>query len=125
MSLFTRTVYRIENPLTQVGLWYRADGAQVDFIKTIEDAKCRDLPMGFDPNLVGGWVSGTHSIEAMADWLTASDAEQLIAAGHGLYEVTVDERGFRMTREPYVHAVFRREHVRATRQLPYTVLGLS
>lgn len=116
------TVYRIENPDTGIGLWYRADGVQVDFIRTLDGAKCADLPMGYDPTLVGGWLSGTDTMAAMADWLHHSDGVQLEAAGHALWEMTVSE--FRMTSEPYVHAVFRREHVLAARRLPFDALGL-
>lgn len=119
----TATVYRIENPEAGIGLWYAETGERVDFIRYLVDAKSRDLPMGFDPNLVGGWHSATDSLGAMADWLSASDVRQLAACGHGLYAVEVT--GYRLTAEPYVHAVFRREDVVSSRLLPFDVLELT
>ena len=122
----TRVAYRIENPSTGVGLWYRKDGEQIDFIKSIKGAKCADLPMGYDSSIAeGGWISGTDSIRAMAEWLFASDAEQLTTAGHGLFKVTVAAPGFRITTAPYVHAVFRPDYVIDRMQIPFAALALS
>ena len=119
------TLYRVENPLTDVGLWYNAQGRQVDFIRDLDAARCRDLPMGHDPSLVGGWFSATDSLEQMCSWISASDAVQLADRGHGLYAVEVAEEGWRITREPYVHAVFRSELVLSRRLLPWDVLELT
>ena len=119
------TLFRVENPSTAIGLWYREDGVQVDFIRALEDARCRDLPMGHDPSLVGGWRSGTATLAQMADWLSASDVAQLAAHGHGLWAIEVPDHGWRMTTEPYVHAVFRDELVVARRRVPWDVLDLT
>jgi len=119
------TLFRVENPTSGIGLWYRDDGVQVDFIRDLDNARCRDLPMGHDASLVGGWRSSTDSLEQMATWLSESDVAQLASHGHNLWAIDVPEHGWRTTTEPYVHTVFRDELVVARRKLPWTVLDLT
>lgn len=113
------TIYRVENPITMVGLWYNDDGRQTDFIKTIEDAKCRDLPMEFDPEFKAGgnWVSGCDSLEDMRDWFNAQDVQKLQEVGYGLYVFEVDDY-----RSYAGHAIFLKEKVTEFRPAPITLL---
>jgi len=101
------TLYRVGSPTGQ-GLWYEADGEFNPLIKTLSNAKCRDMPMGHDPDLVGGWISATDSLPGLSDWFSHEDALELKERGYTLQEFVVTEY---RTAERYPHAVFQREAV--------------
>ena len=114
----TAKIYRVESDTH--GLWYNVDGSYNGFIvDKMINAQCRDLPMGFDPNMVLGgqaWISAADSMEQMLNWVSREDALQLEAAGFQLNEYEVSE--FRVVPG---HIVFTRDKVIATRRMDFNV----
>lgn len=114
-------IYRIENLVTEVGLWYNQQRELEPMIKQLDNAKCRDLPMPFDPSVYAAqntaWYSGTDSIEQMQDWLDWKDLKELKHLGYHLYEYDVREY-----RKVPGHIIYTREAVIASRILPFEVL---
>lgn len=102
------TLYRVENPSTGIGLWYAEDGRFTDYIKTIDDALNRDLPMGYDPAFQdgGSWISAADSLEQLALWVSPSDMRQLVERGYRVWAFEV--LSYHTLNG---HAVFLREHV--------------
>lgn len=96
-------LYRIENQITKVGLWYNSDGMRTDYIKSIENALAGDAPMDFDPAFCG-WLSACLSLEQMRDWFSKSDITALANSGYELFHVRVDD--FRIGNG---HALFERK----------------
>lgn len=113
-------IYRVENPVTWQGLWYRKDGVFNPFIKTLTNAIARDFPMDFDPQFkVDGfdWISGCDNLPDMKNWFSAQDLEELNTFGYNLYEFTVERY-----RTVNGHAVFVREQVIDTQKLDLSLL---
>lgn len=113
-------IYRVENPMTWQGLWYRKDGTFNPFIKILTNAISRDLPMGFDPQFkVGGldWFSGCDNLNDMRNWFSAQDLAELQGFGYNLYEFTVEQY-----RTVNGHAAFAREHVLQSQKLDFSLL---
>jgi hypothetical protein len=113
-------LYRVENPISQQGLWYRTDGTFNPFIKTLTNALARDLPMGFDPAFkVEGldWISATDKLSDINHWFSPQDLKELEARGYSLFE-------FDVTRYRTVngHAVFAKEHVMQTNRIDLSLL---
>lgn len=112
----TNTLYRIENPSTEVGLWYSLDGTKTDFIKSVPEALSADLPMDFDPELAGGWFSACTNLEQLNNWFTAEDLLRLNEKGYGLYEITAE-----VTKILPHHSIFRKEYATSV-QRPLSLL---
>jgi hypothetical protein len=114
-------VYRIENQQTMNGLWYNEQKECTAFIKTLTNAKCKDLPMPFDPELYGqdglAWFSATDVLEEIPDWCSLQDLVELEEAGYHLYRFTVSHY-----REVPGHVVFAREHIIECELLDLSVL---
>lgn len=114
-------VYRIEDPTGDDGLWYNRDGVRTDLIKTLTNAKCKDLPMPFDEELYSlhglAWISATDKLEEIPLWCSPQDLAELAERGMHLYRFTVSHY-----REVPGHVVFAREHVYECIQLPLSVL---
>lgn len=104
------TLYRVENPITMVGLWYNNEGEKTDFIKhQIQGAQCADLPMDPKQEIYGDggrWYSACDNIPDMRNWFSVSDLQQFKQAGYGLYLFEVPE--YRIADG---HAIFLREKV--------------
>lgn len=100
------TLYRVENPDTMAGLWYDGQGNFTEYVKTLDEGQCRDLPMPYDLSVAGGWFSACDNLADMANWFSQRDLEQLAVRGYGLYEVTVPDQDVKPLAG---HAVFRRE----------------
>jgi hypothetical protein len=119
-----KKIWRVENPDANHGLWYNTDGSFNNFIvDKMVDAKCRDLPMGFDENMILGsqaWISATDSIEELHNWMSESDIRQLSAAGFHLNEYDVSDY-----RQVPGHVVFTRDRVIAVRRLSFEILGVK
>ena len=118
----TYRIYRVENLAANHGLWYNGDGSYNGFIHNkMKDAMLRDLPMGFDPDMVRGgrsWISAADSIEQLRNWVSPEDAVQLEEAG---FELTVyDVLSYR---EVPGHIVFLRSDVVGCHTLPFEVLN--
>lgn len=111
------TLFRVENPITKVGLWYDEDGNFTEFIKTLDNAQCRDLPMEFDPDVAGGWVSACDNLPDMKNWFAPKDVAALSEIGYGLYGYEVEDY-----RTVGGHAVFQKHRVTNFRPLPITLL---
>ncbi len=111
------SLFRVENPLSRIGLWYDAEGNFTEFIKTIDNAQCADLPMDFDPEIAGGWSSACDNLPDMKHWFSASDLAALQEIGYGLYEIEVDDY-----RTYNGHAVFYREKATKFTPRPITLL---
>lgn len=111
------TLFRVENPLSKVGLWYDEDGNFTEFIKTLDDAQCKDVPMDFDPDFAGGWASACDNLPDMQNWFAAKDIAALQEIGYGLYGYEVAE--YRIANG---HALFRKDTASEKRLLPITLL---
>lgn len=117
------TIWRVENPQAKHGLWYNTDGTFNNFIVDhVKDALCRDLTMGFDPNMVLGdlaWISATTDMLELHNWMSQSDLKQLEAAGFELNEYIVSEY-----RQVPGHVVFTRDKVIATKRHDFSILKI-
>lgn len=113
-------LYRVENPSTMQGLWYRGDGTFNPFIRSLGDAKCHDLPMDFDPAFKAeglDWFSACDNTEDMSNWFSLSDLQKLHMQGYRLYR-------FEVTRYRNLggHAVFARHHVVSAKAVPINLI---
>lgn len=109
------TIYRVDNP-NGVGLWFTSEGKKTDFITQIESAKNRDLPMDFDPDFAGGWISAAESIEQLRQWIPFED--MIVLAEHGFVLTEIEVPEIRVV--PH-HLLFRREHA-VIKTLDFNVL---
>ncbi len=110
------TLYRVENPQTMQGLWYRGDGTFNPHIRSLGDAKCHDLPMDFDPAFKAeglDWFSACDNTADMANWFSFSDLRKLTAQGYGLFRFEVERY-----RQINGHAAFARQHVISAAAVP-------
>lgn len=118
------TLYRVENPLTNVGLWYNDEGVKTDFIKhEIANAQCADMPMDIDQQTYGDggrWYSACDNIPDMRNWFSVSDLEQFKRKGYGLYLFEVPEY-----RTAYGHAIFLKEKVIDVVQVDISLLEIT
>ena len=113
-------VFRVENPLTKQGLWYREDGGFNPYIKTLTNAISKDLPMDFDPAFKAeglNWISGCDNLPDMQNWFSSQDLKELEARGYGLYQFFVSRY-----RTVNGHAAFAKEHVLETNKIDLSLL---
>lgn len=113
-------IYRLENPQTQCGMWYRSDGTYDPFIKTLTEGKSKHLPMEYDEKYSQGglkWFSGCGSIELMRHWFTARDAFELCEAGYKLYEFEASQ----FIIEEF-QIIFTREGIQSLREIPLNTI---
>lgn len=84
-------IYRVENPDTAQGLWYRGDGVYNGFIRKFGDALCHDLPMDFDAQFKDGghWLSACDNLADMKNWFNVADLKRLYQEGYDLYRIEV------------------------------------
>lgn len=114
------TLYRVENPLSKQGLWYREDGSFNPFIKTLTNALAKDLPMGFDPQFKAeglDWISACDNLLDMKNWFSTQDLQELEGRGYSLYQFNVNRY-----RTINGHAVFAKEHVLETNRVDLSLL---
>jgi hypothetical protein len=114
-------IYRVENPDSNQGLWYDADGNFSPFIKKLSDAKCKDLPMDFDTLYKEGgyaWISACDSLPDMRNWFNYQDLVELKKAGYDLYQFKVT--GYKQVPG---HVIFTRESVIETAKLDINLLS--
>lgn len=86
----TKKCYRIDHEDKDKGLWYDKSGRFTGSIHTeLDFCKSKDLPMPFDPELVG-WISATESLEELFTWFPKEDIEKLESFGWviAVYEAT-------------------------------------
>lgn len=87
--LTVQEIFRIENPNTMHGMWYRLSGEYDPFIKTLTDGISADLPM--DPHERYGqlnqrWFSGCKDFEQLKLWFSHQDIIELNNAGYKLFK---------------------------------------
>ena len=107
-----RTIYRIENPNTMHGMWYKLDGTWSPFIFNLTEGISRNLPMGFDARYSRGgkkWFSAGKSKDNMNQWFSPLDAIELATAGYKLFafdssEYVVEEHQVLFTREGVIRS---------------------
>jgi hypothetical protein len=117
-----KTIYRIQTTEGE-GLWYKPDGTMTALVATVPNARCKDLPMGYDPTIQAGkWRSGTESLEEMRMWISPEEIAGLESLGLGLYAVYVDNDSWRITDQPYRHAVYLDSGLFLSEQLPWDAL---
>lgn len=115
------TVFRIENPDTMQGLWYDKDGNFSPFIKRLSDAKCKDLPMGFDltyKDAGTAWFSACADFPQMREWFHFQDVVELAQAGYHLFRFEVSAY-----RSVPGHVIFTRENVLDAAKLDIRLLA--
>lgn len=112
-----RKIYRIENPISESGMWYDKHGNFNPVINQIcPKGICRYMPMDYNPEHKKDgkdWYSAGKSIENMQDWFSAEDACLLIKNGYGLYELTITEY-----QENELEILFTKESVINVKNIP-------
>lgn len=105
------TLYRVENPTTKRGLWYNEAGEYTGVVTKMNDYRNRDLPMGFEDCMAGGWHSAVDNLDDLKQWFNESEMAELEARGYGIYQFDVE--GYRIGRSEtgIEHAVFQRKAV--------------
>ncbi len=69
--------YRVAHRNTKQGLWYDSDGKFTGLIHKVFDfCANRELPMPFDPDIVG-WLSATETLEELFYWFPKEDIKKL------------------------------------------------
>lgn len=87
-------IYRIENPVTNHGMWYREDGTYDPFIKTLTEGISSHLPMEYCERYGKNgrrWYSGCKDLEQLKTWFSNKDVEELLEGGYRLYEFECEE----------------------------------
>lgn len=82
-------IYRIENTITNHGMWYKEDGTYDPFILKLTEGKSKHLPMEHHERYSEGgikWFSGCDSVEMLKQWFSKQDVFELLQSGYGLYE---------------------------------------
>lgn len=78
--------YRVANIATNQGLWYDMTGKFTGLIHdTYNFCKNNELPMPYDPELVG-WLSATDSLDELYMWFPPEDIKRLEEFGYRVFE---------------------------------------
>lgn len=89
-----KTFYRVCNPESGQGLWYRSDGT---FAGLIHDefnfCSNSELKMDYDPEIVG-WLSAVENLDDLWAWFTKEDILKLQEFGWYIHEYEVLEYRF-------------------------------
>lgn len=93
-----KTLYRIENPVTQLGLWYTGYGE----FRPMDESRAL-IPMEYDPEVAGGWYSACENLAQLDDWFTTEERKALAEIGYHTYKFEV--RDYKIK---HGHAFFRR-----------------
>lgn len=115
-------IYRLEHKVTSAGMWYRADGSFDPIICSLTDGISAGLPMEFDERYGAQekrWLSGCPSIDVLRSWFSDRDVFELVDAGYGLFEFSVNEY---VVEE--MQTLFTREGIQSVKPLDWhSVLG--
>jgi hypothetical protein len=113
----TKTIYRIENPVTHHGMWYDANGNYDPVIKKLcPNGITKDIPMPFNnEHQKDGykWYSAGKSIENMHQWFSSEDAQNLLNNGFKLFKFKVT-----MYQEKDMEILFCREGIIESKEIP-------
>ena len=112
-----RKVYRVENPITEHGMWYTKNGIYQPIINELcPNGISKDLPMGYNPLHKfdkKDWFSSGKGIENMKGWFSYEDITSLLKNGFQLYEFTVTDY-----MEQEFEVLFTRESIVDTEIIP-------
>jgi hypothetical protein len=112
-----RTIYRIENPNDNNGMWYSGEAKPRKRIHILcPDGIAKDFPMPINPLHRKDdkiWQSAGKSIENMNQWFTSSDALNLLKHGFKLYEFKVE-----VFQELEMEILFCRDDIIEQREIP-------
>lgn len=112
-----RTIYRIEIPHANRGMWYNENGElDKEINRLCPDSIAGNIPMPYNPkHRKDGrvWNSAGKSIENMNQWFSREDAETLVNNGFKLYEFVVTE-----WQELEMEILFTREGVIKQTEIP-------
>lgn len=89
-----KTIYRIENPTTNSGMWYDRYGQPNGVIENLTEGKSKamDMPHSHLHEANGKkWFSAVASIESLLMWFSKKDIEELLSWGFRLYKFEVNE----------------------------------
>lgn len=87
-------VYRVENEAEEKGLWRKFDGTWQPLFDMLTDGKCKDMPMEDNPIYRDGgkrWFASAPSKEALREWFSKRDLEELVSKGFTITEFEVTE----------------------------------
>lgn len=92
--MITKTIFRIEDPNSDNGLWYNKDAQLIETVKILCPhgvAKDFPMPLNFQLHRKDGevWNSAGKSMENMNYWFTAEDARNLYNNGFKLFQFEV------------------------------------
>lgn len=98
-------LYRIEDPNSSRGLWYRTDQTQ-SYVAHQLDLSGKNLPMEFNLALAAErWKSAADSLDQLKFWLTQEDLIKLLPLGYKLFEIETDVHRIHST-DLYWHPVY-------------------
>lgn len=99
-------LYRIENPNSLSGLWYRTDDQRLSGVAHLLNLSGKDLPMEFNLALAAErWKSAAESLEQLKFWFSHEDLTKLEPLGYKLFEIETDIRCWHVT-DLYRHPVY-------------------
>jgi len=117
-----KKVYRIENPIDKIGLWYTDEGVFTNKIQELCPngiAKNFPMPLRLDLHRKDGekWYSSGKSVENMNQWFTVLDAVNLYNNGYKLFELEVA-----MFHELEMEILFCRKGILKQREIPLEII---
>lgn len=117
-------IFRLENPITQNGMWYNQNGELDPFITNLTEGISSHLPM--EPherygNLGRRWFSGCVSTDSIRSWFSDLDARELFENGYRLYQFTSTEHSIEEHQ-----VIFTREGLIGQEEIPIaTIFNLN
>ena len=86
-------VYRVEDSVSQHGLWRNFDGTVNPVFSKLTVGKCKDMPMGDDDfyRMNGKqWFSATDEPSKLTAWFDVLDVVEMEKLGYRVYEFDVE-----------------------------------
>ena len=110
-------LYRVENYLTNEGLWYNTQDQSESKLAHNLNLSASGLPMFRDEAISNEhWKSAADSVDQLSYWFTKEDLEKLKPLGFGLYAIETDLVKIHKT-ELYEHSLFQEQKVLKRTQL--------
>jgi hypothetical protein len=108
MNKSSQLYYRVQQEDNTQGLWYNRDGTFNNRIVTPEYnyLKAHSVPMSFDKEIAGGWLSAVKNIKTLDNWFSKDELEKLKEQGFYVFEFKVEQARFY---EPYQHDLIHAE----------------
>lgn len=115
-----RSFYRVCNPDTQQGLWYKFDGTFSGLIhEEFDFCFNSQLKMDYDEELVG-WLSVADDLDHLWGWFTTEDVANLQKHGWFIYEYEATEWKFY---EKFQHNVISQATSKLVRKIELFQIG--